>query len=225
MINKFHISFKKTKKHLKKISIIFVLFCFYFFISAYSYVNAISNNLSKNVLRLHVVANSNSVEDQNLKYIVRDNILSYMNSLCSSCKSKEEALTTAKNHLIEFKEIAQKTISENGFSYPVQVEIGNYEFPSKTYGDISFPAGFYDALKINIGSSLGKNWWCVMFPPLCFVNPTTGIVSEDSKNTLKNSMSSEEYLVISNSNNSTYSFKFKIIELFKNAGLITSKNN
>ena len=140
-------------KKIKIIVILCILFSLYIFISAYSYVMAISDNLYNSVFRLHVVANSDSEEDQNLKYLVRDNLIEYMNSLCSSTMSKQEVLSIVSQHLDDFKQIAEKTIIEYGFSYPVNVEIGNFEFPTKKYGDIAFPAGYYDALEVKIGKA------------------------------------------------------------------------
>ena len=141
------------KKKLKLIITLIVLLSLYIFVSAYFYVSQVSNDLQKNVLRLHVIANSDSLEDQNLKYIVRDNLIKYMNSLCSNVSSKEEALDTVSTHLSDFTTIANNTIKENGFSYNASVELGNFEFPTKNYADISFPSGYYDALKVNLGKS------------------------------------------------------------------------
>lgn len=215
----------KMKKNLKVILILTILFLIYIFICAYSYVYAISEDLSDSVFRLHIIANSNTEEDQNLKYIVRDNLIQYMNELCTNCSSKEEIIEIAEQHIDDFKNIAENTIRSEGFTYNVTVEIGNFEFPTKVYGDISFPSGYYDALKVKIGESSGQNWWCVMFPPLCFVNTTTGIVPDESKEALQENLSEEEYRIISDTNNASISFKFKIIEFFENNGIITAKNN
>ena len=173
-----------SKKVKYSILILFLLFL-YVTICAFSYVEAVSADIASSVFRLHVIANSDSKEDQNLKYIVRDNVLAYMNDICKDAKSKDEAIRIANEHLDEFKQIATNTIKENGFNYDVTVEIGNFSFPTKTYGDISLPSGYYDALKIKIGNADGKNWWCVMFPPLCFVDVSSGIVPDESKETMK----------------------------------------
>ena len=125
--------------------------------------------------------NMHLLNHQNLKYIVRDNVLEYMSSITSGVTSKEEIIEIVSNHLEEFKQIAQDTVYENGFDYEVSIEIGNFEFPTKTYGDVSFPAGFYDALKIKMGNADGQNWWCVMFPPLCFIDVSSGIVDDKAK--------------------------------------------
>ena len=211
-------------KRFKIAFILIVLISIFIFINAYNYVEAISDNLYNSVFRLHVIANSNSEEDQNLKYIVRDSLLNYMNEKCKNLSSKEDVIQYAKNNLVDIKNIAENTIKENGYNYPVVVEIGNYEFPTKWYGDISFPEGFYDALKVKIGKAAGQNWWCVMFPPLCFVNSTTGIVPDSSKQALKETLSEENYKIISESENSDITIKFKLIEFFEKNGFITAKN-
>ena len=165
---------------IKRFFVVLILFCFFVFISALSYVSAVSTDISNSVFRLHVIANSDSTEDQELKYKVRDSVLEYMNEISMDCSSKEEVITLAEEHKDEFKEIAEKVIKENGYNYEVNVKIGNFEFPTKTYGDIALPAGFYDALRIEVGEAKGQNWWCVMFPPLCFVDVTSGVVPEES---------------------------------------------
>ena len=189
--------------------IIFVCF------SAYSYASAVSCNLSNNVLRLHILANSDSKEDQTLKLKIRDAILDYMNSLSINLNSKEEAINAINVNIDEFYSIAENIISSEGYSYPVDISIEKCDFPTKSYGDVSLPAGIYDALRIKIGSANGHNWWCVMFPPICFVDVSSGIVPESSKSTLKNNLGTEEYQLISN-DSSNYTFKFKLIELVEN---------
>lgn len=204
--------------------LIFLLTLFIFF-SAYSYVTAVSSDISDSVFRLHVIANSDSQEDQNLKYKVRDALLEYMNTLCSSEFSKEEAMNIAQNHIDDFSNIAQDIVTQNGYDYPINVSIGKYNFPTKEYGDVSLPAGNYDALRVEIGSASGHNWWCVMFPPLCFVDVSSGVVPESSKELLQDGMSEEEYdLLTKSSNNSELNFKFKIVELFENLKLKLASN-
>ncbi len=204
-----------TKLIKKPIFITITAFVFFLIFSAYSYASSISSDLSKSVFRLHVIANSDSDEDQSLKLQVRDKLLDYMNSITANVSSKDDAIKIAQEHQKDFQIIAEQTILDKGYSYPVTVEIGNYEFPTKHYGDITLPSGYYDALRVKIGDACGHNWWCVMFPPLCFVDVTSGIVPESSKDQLKENMSSEDYSIISNDNSLT-EFKFKIVELFKN---------
>ena len=210
---------------MKKYILLLIVSVLFLLLSAYSYVNAVSNNLADSVFRLHVIANSDSKEDQDLKYKVRDKLIEYMNTLTNDINSKEEVIEIAKVHLKDFKEIAQNVVKENGYNYDVNVEIGNFSFPTKTYGDISFPAGFYDALKVEIGKAEGQNWWCVMFPPLCFVDVTSGIVPEESKENLEENLGNEEYKLISDTeNNSILNIKFKIIELFESIGTKLAEN-
>ena len=164
---------------IKRFLIVLILFSFFIFISAASYVNAVSEDIAQSVFRLHVIANSDSKEDQDLKYKVRDKVLEYMNEISMDCSSKEEVILLAEEHKEEFKKIAEDVIKENGYDYTVNISIGNFDFPTKTYGDISLPAGEYDALRIEIGEAKGQNWWCVMFPPLCFVDVTSGVVPDE----------------------------------------------
>ena len=209
---------------VKMVIILTILFFAYTTICAISYANDVSTDIANSVFRLHVIANSDSDIDQNLKYIVRDNLLEYMNTLCANCSSKEEAITVANENIENFKKIALDTIKEEGFDYSVNVEIGNFEFPTKHYGDISLPAGYYDALKVEIGEAKGQNWWCVMFPPLCFVDASSGIVPEESKEDLENSLTDEEFSIVSdNEENLTFKLKFKILEILSDTGLITAK--
>ena len=221
------INFLKIMKNTKVKFVIILIFllALYTFICAYSYVQATTDDLSNSVFRLHVIANSDDKEDQDLKYIVRDNLLNYMNEICVNCKSKEEAISIVENNKDKFKQIAIDTIKSKGYSYDVNINIGNFEFPTKKYGDISLPAGNYDALRVEIGEAKGQNWWCVMFPPLCFVDVSSGIVPEDSKELLKENLSEEEFTLISDNSSSEINFKFKLLEIFSNNNLLTAKNN
>ena len=218
-------------KHLLKktiwgrVCLILLLLIVFVFTSAFSYANTVSGEIADSVFRLHVIANSNSDEDQNLKYKVRDALIEYMNSICSNTTSKEEAINIAKSHIDDFYDIANNIIEENGFLYPVSIEIGKFEFPTKTYGDVSLPAGIYDALEVKIGEAVGQNWWCVMFPPLCFVDVSSGIVPDDSKEQLEESMPEEDYDLITKSDDSSdVHFKFKIVELFENLKMKLASN-
>lgn len=220
---------KKILNNIKnsKIGIVLILsilLFLYTIVCAVSYVEAVSTDISSSVFRLHVIANSNSDEDQSLKYKVRDSLLNYMNNICKDCNSKEEAINIVSEHQEQFKQVALETIRNEGYSYDVKIEIGNFEFPTKHYGDISLPAGFYDALKVEIGKAEGRNWWCVMFPSLCFVDVSSGIVPEESKEELQNVLSDEEYAIISDKSSPNIKLKFKLLELFTNTGLITAKN-
>ena len=209
-------------KIFRKFVIVFSLLIIYLLLSIFSYSNAVSKDISENIFRLHVIANSNSTEDQNLKYLVRNELINYMNSISSNISSKEEAINLIEKNKDNFYKIAKQVISDSGFNYEVDIEIGNFSFPTKTYGDISLPAGFYDALRIKIGNAAGQNWWCVMFPTLCFVDLENGIVPETSKTNLQENLHDEEYNLIS-SDNLEFKLKFKLVEFFENAKIIMAK--
>ena len=205
------------------IIILSILLFIYISVCAFSYAQSVSIDIANSVFRLHVIANSDTKVDQNLKYKVRDNLLKFMNNLCKNCNTKEEAINITKEHENDFKDIAIQTIKQNGYDYNVKINIGNFEFPTKQYGDISLPAGFYDALRVEIGEAKGQNWWCVMFPPLCFVDVTSGIVPEESKNQLESSLSEEEFALVSDKSTPTIKFKFKLLEFFTNRDITTAK--
>lgn len=212
----------KSSKFKIIITLSFLLFI-YTSICAFSYAEYISTDISNSVFRLHVLANSDSKEDQDLKYKVRDNLLNYMNSICNNCSNKEEAINLVEKNKNNFKQIALDTIHNEGYNYEVNINIGNFEFPTKTYGDISLPSGFYDALRVEIGKAQGQNWWCVMFPPLCFVDVSSGIVPEESKELLNENLTDEEFSIVSDTSDKNIKFKFKLLEFFNNTGLITAK--
>ena len=156
-------------------------------------INKIQKNNAKNVLRLHVIANSDSDNDQNLKLKVRDSILHELQTGLNTATSPAQAKQYVASKFQNIKNTANYTIHQNGYSYSVKVFIQNRYFPVKTYGDLTFPAGYYDALCVEIGKAAGHNWWCVLFPSLCFENATTATVPDESKAKLKNSLTREEY--------------------------------
>ena len=218
------LNFMKNPK-LRNFSLLAFFLFIYIFICAQRYVSAVSNDLSEAVFRLHVIANSDSDEDQSLKLKVRDALLNYMNDICSNCSTKSEAISLANEHKDDFQQIAEKTISENGYNYSVKINIDNFYFPTKNYGDISLPAGFYDALRVEIGEAKGKNWWCVMFPSLCFIDVSSGIVDDEAKENLEQNLEEESYSIISDKKNSEIKLKFKLIEFFAENGLFTADSN
>ena len=136
-----------------KTCLLMSLLFLYIFINAYSYANSVFPHLSSNIFRLHIIANSDSVDDQELKLNIRDHILQYLEPLTRSCKTKEDVRQIVSNQLLSLQEIAIQTIKENGYAYNVTLEVGNFYFPTKYYGNISMPAGNYDALKIKIGEA------------------------------------------------------------------------
>ena len=213
--------FKNSK--VKMVIILSFLLFLYTTICAFSYAQTVSTDIANSVFRLHVIANSDSKEDQELKYKVRDSLINYMNSICANCENKQDAINLVTEHKDDFKQIALDTIKDNGYPYDVNISIGNFSFPTKDYGDISLPAGFYDALRVEIGEAKGQNWWCVMFPPLCFVDVSSGVVPEESKEELEDNLSEEEYALVSNDSDTKIQFKFKILEFFNQNNFITAR--
>lgn len=207
------------KEKLTFIFIMIVLLTIYVFLLSMNYVTSVSSDLSDSVLRLHIIANSDSQEDQELKLKVRDNIIKYMNNLTKDISNKESVISLVNSNINNFKKVALDTIHDNGYNYDVNIELGNFYFPTKDYDNVSFPSGNYDALKIEIGNAIGQNWWCVLFPPLCLVGSSSGTLPDDSQEILENTLNSEEYELISegrsnNSDNSNIQIKFKLIEWF-----------
>ncbi len=202
-------------KKIKYIIAICLLLALFIFISANSYANAVSSDLSENFFRLHILANSDSEFDQNLKLKVRDAVIGYMKTLSYEGLSKKDAILLTEKHLDDFKNIAQNVLKENDCEYGVTLEIGNFYFPTKNYGNISLPAGFYDALRIEIGEAKGQNWWCSLFPPLCFVDISAGVIDEETEENLKESLSNEEFSIIT-ADSEEIKLKFKLVELFSN---------
>jgi stage II sporulation protein R len=131
------------------------------------------------VLRLHVIANSDGEEDQRVKLQVRDRVVEYMNAWAGATSTFPEAKAYAEEHLEEIQRIAREVLRENGLDYEATASVGIYPFPDRTYGEVAFPAGDYYAVKVELGRARGANWWCVLFPPLCFL--PSAEVEEDWK--------------------------------------------
>lgn len=145
------------------------------------------------ILRFHVRANSDSDDDQELKMAVKEDVIAMLKPLLADCESVEESKNIIVSNLQNIYTSAINTITEQGYDYDVKVYVTEEEFPAKTYGDLTFPAGEYQALRIDIGEAEGQNWWCVMYPPLCFVDESTAVVSEEEKEVLKENLTPKEY--------------------------------
>lgn len=200
-------------KKAKNFIIILFLFFTFLLINITSYSKDIKQGLAENFFRLHIIANSNSSIDQELKLKVRDSVLEYINEEIPNNLSKDEVILEVRNKLPDIKLIAESVIKSYNLNYNINLEINNFYFPTKHYYNLSLPAGYYDALKISIGNAQGENWWCSLFPPLCFIDMSSGKITEDSKNNLKSSLSNEEFEII-NKSNPSIKLKFKLLELF-----------
>ena len=138
-------------------------------------------DIAEKILRFHVRANSDGEADQALKLKVRDAVGKEMGELLQDAKTAEESSRIAREHFPEIIHIAKEVIRQEGYDYPVEVKLSSVEFPVKTYGSYTFPAGTYQALEVIIGAGMGHNWWCVMYPNMCFRDNTYEVVGADEK--------------------------------------------
>lgn len=183
---------------------------------SYYQLQQLQQQISEKVLRFHVLANSDSESDQNLKLKVRDAVGKYMHNQFAIFEekeektNKEEAKQFVEENLFRIEEVAKQTIQEEGYDYDVVATIGEVDFPVKTYGDYTFPGGTYEALNLTIGNGEGHNWWCVMYPNMCFSGTMYEVVSDDAEEALKEVLDEEEYQAILSSGD--YEVRFKIVE-------------
>lgn len=160
--------------------------------------------LAEQVFRFHVLANSDSGEDQALKMKVKEAIIAYMKQELPESDSVETTKKWARENLVQIEQVAAEIIEEEGYEYSVKAEVTTCDFPDKTYGDITFPAGEYEALRIEIGQAKGQNWWCVLYPNLCFIDAVHAVVPEKGKNELKEVLEEDTYEMV------TTTTRFKI---------------
>lgn len=163
----------------------------------------------ENVIRLHVLANSDSKEDQALKMKVRDTVLDYTAPLLAGVNDKEEAAARLQAALPELERVCAAQIRALGYSASVSVELGEEKYPRRTYESLALPAGEYLSLRVSIGEAKGQNWWCVLFPPLCL-----SAASADTKATcLSAGLTEEQYRLITDTEDTKYKLRFKILEV------------
>ena len=156
----------------------------------------IQEGIAGEIFRLHVVANSDREEDQILKLEVKETVVEYVESLVGEAADLEETKEAVLSHLPQIEEKAGKAVTSMGYDYPVKAQVERTYFPDKTYGDCTFPAGEYEALNVRIGEAAGHNWWCVLYPSLCFIDDVTGVVTEEKKEELREVLTEEEFLYI-----------------------------
>lgn len=162
-------------------------------------------DIQNEVFRLHILANSDSEDDQKLKLYVRDGLLEYTEELFKDCKNKEQSKQTALENTDNIKQKAQMLVYEYGYKYPVDAYVTNMSFNTRVYDDFTLPAGNYDALRIVIGEGEGYNWWCVIYPALC--------VPSAEGDELNSVLNEDEQDIINESEH--YEVKFKIVEIFE----------
>ena len=182
-------------------------------------ISAASEDYKNKLIRFHVIANSDSDEDQNLKLKVRDAVIDYLQPKLELSSSIEESETIIKSEYKKLENISKNIVLENGYKYDISVGIDYSTFPTKQYSNVVLPAGEYKALRIIIGEGKGKNWWCVMFPPLCFVDEQSSIIDTETDKKLREILTEEEYELIAQNNKKQVNkveVKFKIVEILQN---------
>lgn len=189
-----------------------VALCMTAFVTAYS--DNVQTDLQSNMIRLHIIANSDSDEDQNVKLMVRDAVLKETGSKLAD-ENKEICKDNIVCNLDEVKEIADRVLAENGFDYASYVQYGKFAFPEKTYKSMILPAGDYYGVRIVLGEGKGHNWWCVMYPPLCFREGQEVQLSKESEKILREKLDKDTYDIITKKDDKVV-VKFKIVELIQN---------
>lgn len=190
---------------MKKILIPILTIILFLISSVVSYAEKISTDLRENIFRIHIIANSDNIVDQELKLEIRDNILSYFSKQKLSFSNIDECITYYNNNIEKINEIVQNTLDKYEFNYGFNINICKSYFPKKDYNYFSLPTGTYNCLKIELGTASGQNWWCVLYPNLCITDLNT---TEESKELLENSISTASYNAITNN----ISYRFKIVE-------------
>ena len=220
---------KKIKMRIIGLSILLISTLFFSGMYIYGEVKDIakvSKGYKDKLIRFHVLANSDSDEDQELKLKVRDEIIKYLQPMLKQSKSLEQSEQIILSESENIKNIGENIIKENGYTYEVEVKLEYNNFPAKQYSNIVLPAGEYKALRILIGEAKGKNWWCVMFPPLCFVDENNGVIDKETDEKLRSVLTEEEYNLIAEDNiekTKDVKMKFKIVEIIE--ALVSNSKN
>ncbi len=166
------------------------------------------------VIRLHVLANSDSEEDQALKLQVRDAILAYTTPLLSDCQSRDEARERLDANRDAIRSVAEEVIASADRDDPVTVLLGEESYPRRTYDSVCFPSGSYLSLRVCIGAAEGQNWWCCLFPPLCLGAAT--VSSQQAEDSFVSvGLTPSQYKIITETEKPVYKVRFKILELFR----------
>ncbi len=201
-----------------KIQKILLLFCVLFLCVTVCNVLPIhgEEKIYESVVRLHVLANSDSDEDQALKLKVRDSVLSYVSPRVIDSKSREEAIEILQGELTNIEAVSAKVVKEEGYYYPVKVTLTVEEYPTRNYEAMSFPSGEYVSLRVMLGEAEGQNWWCVLFPPLCLSAASEKAENEEAF--IAVGLNSDQYKIITETEDATYYLRFKLLEAIENMG-------
>lgn len=199
--------------HVKFWAFLFFLFAAWIISAGMQQTRAalLQKGISREVLRFHVLANSDSEEDQQVKLKVRDGILKWLEGQLTKEEENDLELMEKriKELLPEIEKETEKLLAEDGFSYGAQVKLETACFPERTYGDCTFPSGKYRALRILLGEAEGQNWWCILFPRLCFLDCVHAVLPQESQEQLQNVLTEEEYEILFNPAEDEYRICFK----------------
>lgn len=202
---------KKYKFHILSVLVIFL----------YIWIMVLGNDplqpsIASKILRFHVLANSDAEEDQKVKEEVRDAVGTYLRPFLEDADDLEETKQIVNEHMEEVIQIATETLQAAGYDYGVKACITTTDFPEKSYGDYTFPKGEYEALQITLGEGKGQNWWCVLYPNMCFRGTVYEVIEEDAKEALREVLNPWEYADVFESED--VEIHFKILEYFGERG-------
>ncbi len=169
-----------------------------------------TEEIAEKVIRFHVLANSDTQEDQNLKLKVRDAVGSYMQPRLKGISDIETSRRVIQKNLLGITKLAEGIIAQEGYTYEIEASLAVTDFPEKTYGNYTFPAGKYEALEVVIGDGRGHNWWCVMYPNLCFFNSVYEVVDGEAEKSLQRALTQEEYESLMEGKD--YEVRFALVE-------------
>lgn len=203
------------KTNIISICLLLVLsfFCFMQYLHTMDFKN-IQEDIAHEIIRFHVVANSDSTIDQEIKLIIKDELTTALQPSLSYANNIDEARIIIKENLMNLEHIANQTLIQNGYPYTASASLEKGYFPLKVYGDLSLPPGEYEAIRIELGTAKGQNWWCIMFPPLCFVDATYSVVPDSSKQQLKNVLTEDEYDMVFQKKEVKVKVRLKIVDWF-----------
>ena len=184
----------------------------YYRVSYAGNLEAVTEGISESIIRFHVRANSDSQEDQEVKLKVKEAVVDYIRQALSESDSHSESRAILEAESDNIRNVAIKTLRDNGFMEDVSVYFEKSYFPVKSYGEVTFPAGYYEAFRVDIGDAEGNNWWCVLYPPLCFEDETHAVMSEDAEEYLKDELTPKEYELITNDNGRKVTVRFRLLK-------------
>jgi len=191
-----------------------------------AYGGLAQKKIADNIVRLHIIANSDQTSDQELKLKVRDAVLDHMRNELPKGASREEAVAYIQKNLPVIRQVAECVLRDNGSDAKVVARYGAFPFPTRSYGNITLPAGVYDSVRIELGEARGQNWWCVMFPPLCVADDNMLQIPPEAQEQLQETLGIEGYRLItdvSDTKNTEVQVKYRIVEWVQNSRLKLEK--